>query len=158
MAGKFMDKLRMFWGIQEVEDDDYEDDDVVEEKYEPQGEEETLEAIHDKVRTIKTMKSSSTVYNIHTKKDMDVIIQTPESVDDCKVIADHLRCRKTVVMDISELDKAVGKRLFDFCLGVVYTLEGSMEEVRRGIFILAPNSVNVQGGQQEDYRTLQPWE
>lgn len=77
------------------------------------------------------------------QKQTKVTIVEPFSFDDAQHIADHLKSRKSVVINFSNTEKEVAKRLVDFISGTTYALNGSIQEVGNQIFFCAPNNVEV---------------
>ncbi len=76
---------------------------------------------------------------------MNVVLFNPKTFDESTSIVDTLKNRKPVVMNISELDKELGRKIFDFCSGALYAVDGHIQQVAKGIFILAPQNVDITG-------------
>lgn len=107
-----------------------------------------------------TKKSSgSKVVNLHTSSQMKVVIMQPASYDEAQDICNHLKGNKPVVINLEDLEKDIAQRIIDFLSGSVYALEGSIQKVSNGIFLLAPNSVDVMGdfSEEMDHKGSFPW-
>lgn len=147
MGDKFIDKIKMFWGVDSQEDDD----DLTEDFYSEmkRSDLETDEAINAIAETtqksMNTIKTSNKILNIHSNSVMNVVLYHPKSFDESTSIVDTLKARKPVVMNISELDKDLARKIFDFCSGALYALDGHIQQVAKGIFILAPQNVDITG-------------
>lgn len=127
--------------------------DVIEEGYEQ--EEEEVEPI----TTISNTKTAKIV-NLHTSNPMKVVIVEPKKYDEVTTIADHLKQKKAVIVNLENLnDPGVRKSIFEFMNGAVYVLDGGIQKVSKGIFILAPNNVDIDSSIKKELesKTLFPW-
>ena len=70
----------------------------------------------------------------------------PTRYDQAKDIADLLKSGQPVVMNISGADEETARRLIDFVSGLVYGLEGQIEKVSPGAFLIKPSVVRVSRG------------
>lgn len=67
----------------------------------------------------------------------------PQSFGDAKVIADEFKRSTPVVMQLSDVDRDLARRLIDFASGVCYSLGGSMEKLASNVFLLLPKGTEV---------------
>lgn len=86
-----------------------------------------------------------TVVNLHTQKQVRVVLAEPGSYDDAQAIADHLKAHRSVIVNLhrSPYDQAL--RVVDFLSGCVYALGGTMQKLGHNIFLCAPDNVDIQG-------------
>ncbi len=127
----FMNKMLNLVGFETEEE--YEEDFVDEAvDYEPS----VLDRFND--------RRSSRVVKLHnTSAQMRVVVIQPESFDEARDITNHLKSRKPIVVNLESVDKAVARRIIDFLSGAVYALDGDIQKVSNGIFIIAPNNVDI---------------
>lgn len=92
------------------------------------------------------------VVNIHTTTQLKVVIIQPTSYADSQEIADHLKSKKPVVVNLEKLDKEVAIKIVNFLSGAVYALDGSMQKVSNGILLLAPYNVGIMGDFGEELK------
>lgn len=85
------------------------------------------------------------VVNIHTTTQLKVVLVKPEKFDDASVIADHLRDKRTVVLNLEGTGKEVSRRLIDFLSGVAYAQEGKIKKVAAATYIITPYNVDLIG-------------
>ena len=133
------------------EDEDFDD---VEEEYEQ--EEEDVEQFTSIANT-KTAK----IVNLHTSSPMKVVIVEPKKYGEVTTIADHLKQKKAVIVNLENLnDPGIRKSIFEFMNGAVYVLDGGIQKVSKGIFILAPNNVDIDSSIKKELesKTLFPWQ
>ena len=69
----------------------------------------------------------------------------PESFEVAQTIADRLRAGVPVLVDFGGCDEQLTGRLVDFCSGLVYALEGTLQHVGREVVLLAPDHVDISG-------------
>lgn len=139
------------WMVEDEEDEYYEDEieEVIEEN----------EAIDD-FNSIGSAKSSKIV-NLHASTHMKVVIVEPKKYDEVTTIADHLKQKRAVIVNLENLtDSTARKSIFDFMNGAVYVLEGTIQKVSKAIFILAPNNVDIDASIKKELesKTLFPWQ
>lgn len=109
-------------------DDDYEDEDDVEE--------------------VKNKKKESSAANVNGNGKM--ILLEPRAFSESQQIADHLKKRNTVVVNMKRVTPDQAKRIVDFLSGTVYALGGDLQKIGAGIFLCTPKNVNVEGAITDD--------
>ena len=89
--------------------------------------------------------SSDNVVNINTTTQLQVVLVKPEKFDDASSIANHLRDKRTVVLNLESANKDIARRLVDFLSGVAYALEGKIKKVAVSTYIITPYNVDIIG-------------
>ena len=90
-------------------------------------------------------RRSNKVVNIHTTTQLQVVLVKPERFENASEIADHLREKRTVVLNLEQTDKTVARRLIDFLSGVTYANEGTIKKVSMATYIMTPYNVEIMG-------------
>lgn len=92
-------------------------------------------------------------------KQIKVMVVEPFSFDDAQHIADYLKSRKPVVVNLESSDPEIAKRMIDFISGTTYALNGQIQKVGNHIFLCAPNNVDVAYSPREDVsdKHFLPW-
>ena len=85
------------------------------------------------------------VVNIHTTTQLQVVLVKPERFENAAEIADHLREKRTVVLNLESTQKDVARRLVDFLSGVAYANEGQIKKVAVSTYIITPYNVDIMG-------------
>ena len=75
---------------------------------------------------------------------MKMIVYHPVCYDDAQSIVDNLKNRRPVIVNMEELDGNCAQRVLDFLLGSIYALNGTINKISRGIFLVAPHDVDVE--------------
>ena len=89
--------------------------------------------------------SGGKVVNIHATTQLQVVLVKPERYDNASEIADHLRDKRTVVLNLEKTDKEIARRLLDFLSGVAYAQEGKIKKVALDTYLVTPYNVNIMG-------------
>lgn len=93
---------------------------------------------------VQTMKGPKVV-SIHQNSQFKMVVVQPNNLEDAKEICDYLKDKKPVVVniDIDGLQNEMPQRILDFLSGCVYALDGSIETVTKGIYVVVPNNVDI---------------
>ena len=79
-----------------------------------------------------------------------MILLEPRAYSESQQIADHLKNRNSVVVNLKRVTSDQAKRIIDFLSGCIYAIGGTMQKVGVGIYLCTPNNVNVQGKISDD--------
>ena len=79
-----------------------------------------------------------------------MILLEPRAFSESQQIADHLKKRNTVVVNMKRVTAEQAKRIIDFLSGTVYAIGGDLQKVGGGIFLCTPKNINVQGKIETD--------
>ena len=79
-----------------------------------------------------------------------MILLEPRAYSESQQIADHLKNRNSVVVNLKRVTSDQAKRIIDFLSVVIYAIGGSMQKIGVGIYLVAPKNVNVQGKITDD--------
>ena len=79
-----------------------------------------------------------------------MILLEPRAFSESQQIADHLKKRNTVVVNMKRVTPDQAKRIVDFLSGTVYALGGDLQKIGGGIFLCTPKNVDVEGAITDD--------
>ena len=74
-----------------------------------------------------------------------MILLEPRAYSESQQIADYLKTRNTVVVNLKRVTSDQAKRIVDFLSGTIYAINGDIQKIGGGIFLCTPNNINVQG-------------
>ncbi|NLL44135.1 MAG: cell division protein SepF [Mollicutes bacterium] len=74
-----------------------------------------------------------------------MILLEPRAYSESQQIADYLRNRNTVVVNLKRVTPDQAKRIVDFLSGTIYAIDGGIQKIGGGIFLCTPNNVNIEG-------------
>lgn len=96
-------------------------------------------------RRVKPEERRNKVVNIHATTQLKVILVKPERFENASEIADQLKDKRTVVLNLESTNKEVSRRLVDFLSGVAYANNGQIKRVANSTFIITPYNVDIMG-------------
>ena len=138
-----MDELKKIIHPYDDEDYDYEDD------FEEPVKESSRSLFDDRKDDRREDRRSedrhNKVVNIHATTQLEVVLVKPERFENASEIADHLKEKRTVVLNLESTNKDVARRLIDFLSGVAYAGEGKIKKVAANTYIITPYSVDIMG-------------
>ncbi|HXP94761.1 MAG TPA: cell division protein SepF [Candidatus Binatia bacterium] len=73
----------------------------------------------------------------------EVGVFLPKTFADVTDIADALRARQVVIINLQGADRALLQRVVDFTSGVAYTIDGKIQKLAEAIYLVVPAGVNV---------------
>lgn len=74
-----------------------------------------------------------------------LILLEPRAYSESQQIADHLKNRHTVVVNLKRVTTDQAKRIVDFLSGTIYAIGGDLQKIGGGIFLCTPKNMSVQG-------------
>ena len=72
-----------------------------------------------------------------------VAVFAPRSFGDVTEIADALRARQVVIVNVQGADRNLLQRVVDFTSGVAYTIDGRIQKLAESIYLVVPAGVTV---------------
>lgn len=82
-----------------------------------------------------------------------MILLEPRAFSEAQTIADYLKARNTVVVNLKRVTPDGAKRIVDFLSGAVYAIGGDLQKLGNGIFLCTPSNVNVEGKMSDGDKT-----
>ena len=148
---KLLKQVMEFVGFADEEDENEEEFMEVEDK----------EKEHEARRSDRNLSlvKKGKVVNINTTAQLQVVVMTPETFDEARDIADFLKTKKPVVINLENIDREISRRIVDFLSGAVYALDGNIQKVSAGIFLVTPYNVSIMGDFKDELRNkgVFPW-
>lgn len=142
MAVKLVDKVLGFMGF---EDEDIEQEEKL--NHEEVREEQSWSRKRDRDRERGTVVSLQ-----HAQRQVRVVVIEPRSFEEVKEIADHLKNRRPVILNLEQADNELARRVVDFVMGATYALNGSQQKVGNGVFLFVPANMDITSELKENNR------
>ena len=79
-----------------------------------------------------------------------MMLLEPRAYSESQQIADYLKNRCAVVVNLKRVTPDQAKRIVDFLYGTIYAIRGDIQKLGGGIFLCTPNNVNVEGKISDD--------
>jgi len=90
-------------------------------------------------------RRANKVLNIRAATQLQVVLAKPERFEDASAIADHLRERRTVVLNLESTNGDIARRILDFLAGASYAQDGKIKKVAISTYIITPYNVDILG-------------
>ena len=136
---KFLDKVIGIMGFADEEpEEEFLDEEEVKE-----------DAVKEDIRP---NRRSAQVLSIHSQKQMKFVVMEPHSFEDAQNIADQLKNRRPVIVNLENAERNLAKRVVDFISGTTYALNGNMQKVGNGIFLFVPSNVDISGEMRDELK------
>ena len=69
--------------------------------------------------------------------------------DEAQAVADRLKDQQPVILNLQQADGELSRRIIDFCAGLTYALDGQLQSIASGLFLLTPRNVIVSAKERE---------
>ena len=91
--------------------------------------------------------SDEEYYNeeVATDSENKMILLEPRAYSESQQIADYLKNRSAVVVNLKRVTPDQAKRIVDFLSGTLYAIGGDLQKLGGGIFLCTPYNINVEG-------------
>ena len=156
----FLDELKKLtkpYADEDEEDyDDYDDEPVEEEEPAPapratRRSAPTQEPAYSRNAGLDTGRGTgSRIVNINTTTQLQVVLVKPERFDNVSEIADHLRDKHSVLLNLENTHRNIARRLVDFLSGCAYAVDGKIKTVAASAYLLTPYNVEIVGDLVEE--------
>lgn len=131
-----MDKVKK-WFFEEDDDDDvYEDVEIDEEAH------AKTTSMFEKPKSTRT---SDAVKALSANKDSHLVLFEPRAYSEAQEIAIYLKQKRAAVVNLHRLQKEQSKRVIDFLSGVIFAIEGDIQQIGPKIFLCTPKNIGVSG-------------
>ncbi|MCP3761921.1 cell division protein SepF [Domibacillus sp. A3M-37] len=79
------------------------------------------------------------------QKPSKVVMAEPRVYAEAQEIADHLKAKKAVIVNLQRIQTDQARRIVDFLGGTVYAIGGEIQQIGEKIFFCAPENVEIAG-------------
>lgn len=131
-----MDKVKK-WFFEEDDDDELYEDVEMDEEVEP-----VKTSMFEKAKSTKT---SDAVKALSANKDSHLVLFEPRAYSETQEIATYLKQKRAAVVNLHRLQKEQSKRVIDFLSGVIFAIEGDIQQIGPKIFLCTPKNIGVSG-------------
>ncbi len=156
MSG-LVNRLKSWVTGEDYDEDVYSIDDVFESErpmYNQyvQPEESFMERSHRRQKNLKIAEHPGS-------QSTQVIVMEPKAFEESLEIVEHLRAKKSVILNLHLLDMAQSQRVVDFLSGATHAIDGNQQRIGEGVFIFTPNNVSISTEQNKetDFTTDAYW-
>jgi cell division inhibitor SepF len=134
LVGKFLN----FVGLEEVEDEEFETE-----------AEPVVRGTADWEDEVPKRRRPGVV-SLPTSRNLRVVVMHPRTLEEGQAIADQVKGRRPVIVNLDLAEERAGQRLLNFLSGVAYALDGGLRKVGDNIFLITPSNVEVASEDHEE--------
>ena len=136
MAGALMNKVFDLFGMDQAEQEDYEDEDVYDYENEDEEEVEDKKIFGRRNNKVVNMPQSQS-------QAIKMVISQPTNFEQSDEICSFLKEKKSVIVNLEYVNKDVARRIVDFISGGVFALDGHIQKISNSIFLIAPMNYEI---------------
>lgn len=127
-------KLKTFFFLDE---EDYEYEEI---------EENNIQEPRREIRQSQQNSSKQNIVSLQSvQKSSKLVLCEPRVYAEAQEIADHLKNRRSVVVNLQRSDANHARQIVDFLSGTVYAIGGEISKIGVEIFLCTPDNVEVSG-------------
>ncbi|MGE0489279.1 MAG: cell division protein SepF [Vulcanimicrobiota bacterium] len=141
MAGNMMDSLRRFFTLEE---ESFSSDPIDSESLEPSD----YSAVS---RAGAEVRSRSKLVGLPSPRKQEIVVLEPASFADAREIAETLKVKKSILLNMRKTDKELARRIVDFLSGISYAIDGHSQKVADQIYLFTPGHIEIVIPDQDQY-------
>ncbi len=148
----FLDSFKSWVTGEEEEEYEYEtEEEMAEQEPEPPyassrvHSSQTNPAVRNTTTSVSSTARNDRVVNISATTKLAVVLVKAEQFNSVVDIADHLKNKMTVVLNLETTEKDVATRMLDFLSGVTFAIEGKIKRVAKDTYLITPYNVEIVG-------------
>lgn len=88
-------------------------------------------------------KSSLVGISGSASRKQEIVVFQPGTFNEAQQVAEHIKARKIVIINMKRTDKDLAKRIIDFLSGINYAVDGHVQKIADNIFLFAPVHIEV---------------
>lgn len=136
-----MDSLRRFFTLEE---ESFSSDPIDSESLEPSD----YSAVS---RAGAEVRSRSKLVGLPSPRKQEIVVLEPASFADAREIAETLKVKKSILLNMRKTDKELARRIVDFLSGISYAIDGHSQKVADQIYLFTPGHIEIVIPDQDQY-------
>ncbi|GAK10837.1 cell division protein SepF [Geomicrobium sp. JCM 19039] len=112
--------------------------------------EEEIEVPHTEDPNSSSTENKKNVVSLQSvQQSAKMVLIEPRTYEEAQDVADHLKNRRSVILNMQRIQRDQAKRIVDFLSGTVYAIGGDIQKVGSNIFLVTPDNVEISGAISE---------
>ncbi|GAK04627.1 FtsZ-interacting protein related to cell division [Geomicrobium sp. JCM 19037] len=112
--------------------------------------EEEIEVPHTEDSNSSSTENKKNVVSLQSvQQSAKMVLIEPRTYEEAQDVADHLKNRRSVILNMQRIQRDQAKRIVDFLSGTVYAIGGDIQKVGSNIFLVTPDNVEISGAISE---------
>ena len=148
-------KVRNFFAMEDEYEDDYEYEEQ-QQQHQQQQQHKQYQQQHQQQQFSKHVNEESNQERNASKQKLvsipggaslssKVVLAQPREYAEAQDVADHLKSKKAVVINLQQMQIDQAKRFVDFLSGTVYAISGDIKKIGTNTFICTPDNIDISG-------------
>lgn len=89
------------------------------------------------------LNRKANLVSLQGAKTVRVVVCEPSTFEEAQDLADSLKNRRQVVLNLNSTEADISRRIIDFLSGTTYALDGQTQKLGESIFLFAPSNVEI---------------
>jgi cell division inhibitor SepF len=148
MGEGIINKLKYLVGIQDVDDEEYDDEPEIAEREELEKRPSVHSPMPPRIDYRLASNAKDKVISMNKSlnaitSQLNLVVTEPKSFDECPTLVNSLKARKPIIINLEKIETDTAKKIFDFLMGATYALNGNMQKIANNIFVFVPENISV---------------
>ncbi len=96
------------------------------------------------------VRSNRNLVGLPTPRRQEIVVLEPASFADAREIAETLKLKKCILLNMRKTDKELSRRIVDFLSGISYAIEGQSQKVADQIYLFTPGHFDIKISSQDN--------
>ncbi|MCA9796588.1 MAG: cell division protein SepF, partial [Candidatus Eremiobacteraeota bacterium] len=97
------------------------------------------------------VRSRSKLVGLPSPRKQEIVVLEPASFADAREIAETLKVKKSILLNMRKTDKELARRIVDFLSGISYAIDGHSQKVADQIYLFTPGHIEIVIPDQDQY-------
>ncbi len=93
----------------------------------------------------------SKLVSLPTHRKQEIVVLEPASFADAREIAETLKVKKSILLNMRKTDKELARRIVDFLSGISYAIDGHSQKVADQIYLFTPGHIEIVMADEDAY-------
>lgn len=88
-------------------------------------------------------KPRGTLIGLPSRQKAEIVILEPNSFGEAREIAEILKHKKSIIINMRKAEKELARRIIDFLSGISCAIDGQVQQITESIFLFTPGNIEV---------------
>lgn len=103
----------------------------------------SVSAAEHPVPEVRSGRGGRNLVGLPTQQKQEIVVLEPASFADARDIAETLKLKKCILLNMRKTDKELSRRIVDFLSGISYAIEGQSQKVADQIYLFTPGHFEI---------------
>jgi cell division inhibitor SepF len=92
---------------------------------------------------IRKERPRGTIISLPQRQKAEIVIVEPNSFGEAREIAEILKQKKSIIINMRKAEKELARRIIDFLSGISCAIDGHVQQITETIFLFTPGNIEV---------------